>query len=154
MGSKKKSLMKTITWRPIAISIHLSVAYLFTKSVTDALGLVLAANLFSMLVYYVHERMWEKYYEKNEDKKGSKKTSILKTISWRLIAITIGLATAFYYTKSAIDSVELIVMAQIASTILYYCHERVWEWYEKKKLKHQLFLLLIRLKIRRGKKRA
>ena len=61
MDSKKKSIIKTISWRIIAITVSYIVAYLFTKSSSTSLGLVLTANAVSMFIYYFHERIWNKY---------------------------------------------------------------------------------------------
>ena len=135
MDSKKKSIVKTITWRIVSFSIHSIVAYFYTKSVTDALGLVVMANVFAMIIYYIHERIWEKHKEKNREKKDSKKKSLMKTITWRIIAITIGLSVAYFYTKSVTDSIGLVIIVNIVSTVLYYYHERTWVWCEKEKEK-------------------
>ena len=56
--SKKKSILKTISWRIIAIITSMIVAYIFTKSFIVSIGLVLTANIISMIIYYFHERIW------------------------------------------------------------------------------------------------
>ena len=59
--SIKKSVLKTISWRIIAIIISILVAYLFTHSYSQSFGLAITANIISMIAYYLHERIWSRY---------------------------------------------------------------------------------------------
>lgn len=61
MDSKKKSLIKTISWRVIAIVISFIITYLFTKSSSMSFEIVIIANTVSMFGYYFHERIWNEY---------------------------------------------------------------------------------------------
>lgn len=61
MDTKKKSILKTISWRVIAIVISVIITYIYTKSASMSLELVLVANAISMIGYYYHERVWNKY---------------------------------------------------------------------------------------------
>lgn len=56
--SKKRSLLKTITWRVLATCLTLLIAYLFTENFTTSLELTLVAALASTVAYYIHERIW------------------------------------------------------------------------------------------------
>lgn len=132
MGSKKKSIMKTITWRVISILKHVIIAFFFIGSVTDVLSLVAIANVVAMVMYYIHERRWANYKDKNGGEE-TKKISKMKAISWTLITAVIGLMTAYYYTKSVEDSVLLVTTNKLVSTVLYYYHERAWVRYKKQK---------------------
>lgn len=61
MDSKKKSIFKTVSWRIIAIIISYIVLYIYTKSASMSLEVVLIGNIISMVGYYFHERVWGKY---------------------------------------------------------------------------------------------
>lgn len=61
MDTKKKSLIKTISWRAIAIVISFVITYLFTRSSSMSFEIVIIANAVSMIGYYFHERIWSKY---------------------------------------------------------------------------------------------
>ncbi|NWG10977.1 DUF2061 domain-containing protein [Candidatus Bathyarchaeota archaeon] len=60
MDSKLRSIVKAATWRIIALflSIIISFAIIGSWSVSVAIGV--ATNLLKTLVYYIHERLWEK----------------------------------------------------------------------------------------------
>lgn len=56
----------------------------------------------------------------------SKKRSITKAVSWRVIATVLTVIVAYIFTNTIIASIELTLTAAVLSTILYYIHERVW----------------------------
>jgi uncharacterized membrane protein len=60
MDSKRRSIIKAITWRILAllITILVSFAILGSWSVSIAIGIV--SNFLKTLLYYIHERLWER----------------------------------------------------------------------------------------------
>ena len=50
-----------------------------------------------------------------------------KTISWRIIAFSLSVGIIYLFTGSISISMWSCVCANVASTIVYYIHERVWE---------------------------
>lgn len=56
----------------------------------------------------------------------TKKRSVLKTITWKIIATSITLFTVYFFTGSFIGSVKITVVAAILGMISFYIHERVW----------------------------
>lgn len=61
MDSRKKSLCKSISWRIIAIIIGAVVTYVFIGSLEITLEITVIANAIAIAVYYVHERVWNRY---------------------------------------------------------------------------------------------
>lgn len=60
-GDRKiKSLGKTISWRIIATLTTISLIYIFTKEITLALGIGGIEIIAKMILYYIHERVWNK----------------------------------------------------------------------------------------------
>ena len=53
-----RSLAKAISWRVIATSITISIAYLFTGEVTIALEIGALDMVFKLISYFFHERIW------------------------------------------------------------------------------------------------
>jgi adenylylsulfate kinase len=58
--------------------------------------------------------------------KDSKKRSVLKTLSWRVIATSIGMGLIYFYTGEAAFSVAFGVADFVIKSAAYYLHERVW----------------------------
>ena len=59
--------------------------------------------------------------------KESKKRSILKTISWRIIATSIGIGLIYFYTESLEFGLTFGLADVIIKSAAYYTHERIWE---------------------------
>jgi uncharacterized membrane protein len=59
---RSRSLIKAITYRLISIVIDSGVAYAITKSSKQTLLLVVASNTISMVVYFIHERAWNRVH--------------------------------------------------------------------------------------------
>ena len=77
MTNKKRSLLKTLTWRITATTTTLILVYLTTGTL-NAAGLVAGFEIIvKTTLYYFHERTWEKSDKKfyNKNNKTSKKAS-------------------------------------------------------------------------------
>lgn len=60
MERRRRSLLKAITWRIIAIIVLLVLSYYFTGD-WGATGLITTSfNAIQVLLYYFHERIWSK----------------------------------------------------------------------------------------------
>jgi uncharacterized membrane protein len=53
-----RSLMKSISFRALVIVSDFIVVYLLTRRYDFAVGIIVATNLASTLLYYFHERLW------------------------------------------------------------------------------------------------
>ena len=60
MESHKRSLIKTISWRIIATTVTMLVSYIWLGEWTSAISLAITANLIKSLLYYLHERGWNR----------------------------------------------------------------------------------------------
>lgn len=54
----KRSIAKSITYRLLSLSADSTVAYLVTRDLALSAGIVIFVNVYSTLLYYVHERVW------------------------------------------------------------------------------------------------
>lgn len=60
MEQHKRTLVKTITWRLIALSTTIIVVYAYSGDVKESLVIGFVANALKMGFYYVHERVWNR----------------------------------------------------------------------------------------------
>ena len=56
----KRSLVKAVTFRVLIITSDTVVMYLITRRIDLTAGLVIATNLASTALYYIHERIWSR----------------------------------------------------------------------------------------------
>lgn len=61
MSTRKKSFKKALTWIILDNGITWSIAYLITGKVFVSLGIAIISNTIEILVYYFHERIWDKH---------------------------------------------------------------------------------------------
>jgi uncharacterized membrane protein len=54
----RRSVVKTITYRMLIMSLDFLTIYLFTGTVRIALGFMIASNVYTTIGYLVHERIW------------------------------------------------------------------------------------------------
>ena len=75
-------------------------------------------------MYYIHERVWQKALK--EGKLSARKT-LLKTISWRVIATTMTFIISGTILN-AFDEIALYIalIELFTKFVLYYFHERLW----------------------------
>ena len=64
----KRSIVKTISYRVIVVMLDFVAIYLFTGKISVALGFTIVSNIYTTIVYFLHERIWGKI-------KWGKKTS-------------------------------------------------------------------------------
>ncbi len=58
----KRSLVKSVTFRIVVLLSDMTVIFLITRRYDLTLDVVLFTNLGSTLLYFFHERIWNKIY--------------------------------------------------------------------------------------------
>lgn len=58
--------------------------------------------------------------------KATRKRSILKTITFRVLATLSTLVLVYIFTGQIILSISIALVETVVKTILYYLHERIW----------------------------
>lgn len=58
--SRRRSLVKSITWRIICIVVSVLTAFILTSRLDIAAAIGTVYNVITMVLYYFHERAWNK----------------------------------------------------------------------------------------------
>ena len=58
--SHKRSLIKSFTWRIVAVSITMLISYIWLREWGSSIVLSLVANGIKAFLYYAHERAWDR----------------------------------------------------------------------------------------------
>ena len=53
-----RSIVKTLTWRLIAVTATVLAVYMYGKDLKAALTVGISVNFVKMFLYYLHERIW------------------------------------------------------------------------------------------------
>jgi adenylylsulfate kinase len=56
--SRKRSLVKALTYRVAIVCLDFLAIYIFTHKVEVALGFMVVSNVYTTIGYFVHERIW------------------------------------------------------------------------------------------------
>jgi len=59
-ASRKRSVVKAITYRFIIVCLDFVVIYFLTGQVKMAAGFMIVSNLYTTVAYFVHERVWSR----------------------------------------------------------------------------------------------
>jgi adenylylsulfate kinase len=57
-ASRKRSIVKAITYRGIIVILDFLVIYLLTGKVATAAGFMIISNIYTTVAYFLHERVW------------------------------------------------------------------------------------------------
>ena len=130
--TKKRSFIKAISWRVIGsidtFILSLVIINFFSNKYTYDLAFYIAALelITKTVIYYIHERLWNRIDIGRIKQKVNRFRSIIKAITWR---ITASLDTFFisYIITGRFDWATSIAFFEIITkAILYYLHERGW----------------------------
>ncbi|MFC1479952.1 DUF2061 domain-containing protein [Candidatus Omnitrophota bacterium] len=58
MEHPKRSFIKSITWRVIAVVTTMVAIYIYSGDLKESLVVGIGANLVKFFLYYWHERLW------------------------------------------------------------------------------------------------
>ncbi len=136
--SRRFSLYKTISWRIIGSTDTFVIAWLISGTLAKASVVAIAEVLTKPVLYYLHERIWTKVkfgrlpptaLEKNDADApaGECKTrSLVKAVSWRIIATTDTTIIALIVTGHLPSALAIGSIEILTKTVFYYYHERAW----------------------------
>lgn len=60
METLRRSVVKSLVWRVLGFAILGALSYVFTGSWTETLGITVTFNLIRVVLYVVHEQLWDR----------------------------------------------------------------------------------------------
>ena len=54
----RRSVVKTVTYRMLIMTLDFITIYLFTRKLKIAVSFMIASNLYTTIAYFGHERLW------------------------------------------------------------------------------------------------
>jgi len=60
MESRKRSLVKAVSYRIWVTAVAFMIAYWATESIEKSIEVIVLYLMGSMVIYYIHERIWDK----------------------------------------------------------------------------------------------
>jgi len=127
MDTKKRTIIKTISYRFFVMLSLIVTGLMFAKDVTWISKFIIFSWTIGLVSFLVHERLWVYFRVLKDGAKDTKLRSILKTITWRLWSVgTMFLVTIFLMGATASEGAIYAVVSNIFFVVVHYTHERVW----------------------------
>tara|TARA_B100000900_G_scaffold336164_1_gene297871 strand:+ start:303 stop:782 length:480 start_codon:yes stop_codon:yes gene_type:complete len=124
-----RSLLKSFSWRIIAVSDTILIVLLVTCILGDcsfgnALVIGFLEFLIKFIAYFIHERTWLSI---QFEKRFGVTRTLFKTLSWRVIATVITFFVAGEILNTKDNTAFYIAGIEVfTKSLLYYIHERLW----------------------------
>jgi len=133
--SKRRSIIKGITWRIIGTLDTIFLSWLITGKVAQAFRIGGFEVFTKTILFFLHERVW--LFIGKRRKHDSRFTSLAKAVSWRIVGTVDTIVISFIVIKftgsdeplkvPAIYQASTIGLAELFTKILlFYVHERAW----------------------------
>lgn len=122
-----RTVTKTVVYRVLSVIaiILLSLAFGASDAVAGALGL--GAVVLGTIAYYIHDRVWLRFAWLTSDNGESRLRSLIKSVTYRLIAMGLAFAMAKLFLTSSNSAAAAFTIAQMAiNFVLFFVVERVF----------------------------
>ncbi len=124
--TKARSLVKGITWRVVGTIDTFLLAYLFLGEFSLAGPIALTEVATKILLYFLHERLWNLVGWGRKDGHVSHLRSIIKGISWRVFGTIDTILISWIYSGNPWGALKIGISEVLTKVLLYYLHERLW----------------------------
>ena len=124
--TKARSLVKGISWRVIGSIDTFVIAYFFFGKASIALPIAILEVFTKILLYFLHERIWNKFQFLRENDTLSNFRSLMKGISWRFFGTLDTMVISFIISGNPLASIKVGLSEVMTKILLYYLHERFW----------------------------
>ena len=121
MLSRKRHLLKAISWRFFGSSTTFLLSWLVTGNMIIGLSISGIETFTKIVLYYLHERLWFK-----SDIKNTNRRHALKTLTWRVIGTIDTIIIAWLFLNNVGESLNLGLYDTTLKLVLYYVHEKIW----------------------------
>ena len=130
--SKKRSVIKSITWRFLGsldtFFISLIIINYSTQNYSFNLAFYIAGLeiITKTFLYYFHERIWNYFKIGRLENSGRRSRSFYKALTWRILASLDTFLVSFIITGRFDWATSIAIFEIITKSIIYYLHERIW----------------------------
>ena len=124
--SQARSIIKAISWRILGTLDTILLSYLILGDISLALSIGFTEVVTKLLLYYVHERVWNLFHWGRKAVAPSHKRSIAKSISWRVTGTIDTVIIAFLFSQSPESAFSIGFFELFTKILFFYLHERLW----------------------------
>ncbi len=132
IATKKRSLVKSLSWRVLGSIDTFVLSFIIINFSTDDYTYDLAFYIASLevltktVIYYLHERIWNKSNIGRIGDRVKRTRSLIKAFTWRITASLDTFLLSYVITSRFDWATSIAFFEIITKAILYYFHERGW----------------------------
>jgi len=132
IATKKRSLVKSLSWRVLGSIDTFVLSFVIINFSTDDYTYDLAFYIAGLevltktVIYYLHERIWNKSNIGRIGDRVKRTRSLIKVFTWRIMASLDTFLLSYLITSRFDWATSIAFFEIITKAILYYFHERGW----------------------------
>ena len=124
----KQCILKSIIWRIMGVFVLFVITYIFTRKIIVTTEITLVHHATFLIVFYLHERLWIKVYNKD-----TRLRRIAKAFTYEVIlGMGLGGLIVYFFTGSFAKVTEITGTYTVVKLIMYYIYEKMWSKEELK----------------------
>ena len=121
-----RSLVKAASWRLVGTLDTILLSFLITGNSITAFSVGVSEIITKTLLYYLHERAWNKIAWGRGEGAPTHLRSLAKSISWRTVGTVDTILLSWYFSGDAKIGLAIGGSELITKIGLFYLHERLW----------------------------
>jgi uncharacterized membrane protein len=125
--SHTRSFVKGVTWRALGTLDTILLSFIVTGSIGDALKIGFTEILTKIILFYLHERVWNIIpFGRIHGVGPTHSRSLVKGITWRIVGTLDTMMVAYFITGKPLSALTIGGFEVFTKIGLFYLHERVW----------------------------
>jgi uncharacterized membrane protein len=125
--SHTRSFVKGVTWRALGTMDTILLSFIVTGSIGDALKIGFTEVVTKIILFYLHERLWNVIPMGRIHGVGpTHARSLTKGVTWRIVGTLDTMMVAYFITGKPLSALTIGGFEVFTKIGLFYLHERVW----------------------------
>lgn len=126
MDTNLRTFVKTFSYRICSILTILILSVLLNYGAGFGLKFVIITMTIGFALFFIHERVWNRFNLYKEGLNDTKTRSLIKTVSWRVISFIALFIIGMALGLSSSDAAWWTIVNNISFIVVHYLHERLW----------------------------
>lgn len=126
MDTTIRTFIKTLSYRLTAAFTVFLLSIVLSYGAGFGIKFVIITLTIGFLLFYIHERVWVRIKWLKDGLYDTKKRSLVKTVSWRIMSFIALFIIGMLLGLSSNDAFHWTIINNIAFIVVHYIHERVW----------------------------
>ena len=126
MDTALRTFVKTLSYRITAALTVFILSIVLSYGAGFGLKFLIITLTFGFVLFFVHERVWNLVKWAKDGIYDTKKRSIVKTVTWRIVSFIALFIVGMTLGLSSNDAFWWTIINNISFVLIHYLHERVW----------------------------